>query len=345
MLRPNWSLLGVGVLVSLWVTHLSGCAASRALDKPAPKNYGVLKPGTNRDLVRAELGQPQQSVSKNDCDVFAFEKGSSGWKYMRAIGYSILDIGTLGVSEVVTNAAEAGVGKEKVRVRVCYDKNQDVQFSERMEVGKPIKLMTGAYPPAAPEVYTVSGGISGLAGTGLVLRLNDAASLRIADNGAFLFPTGVASGSPFSVRVETQPTSPSQTCSVAQGNGTINAANISNVLVNCVTNAFSIWGQVSGLTGGGLVLRNNGAGDLAVAADGAVKFADKLTSGAPYNVVVATQPNDQGLFCTVSGGSGIVGNSDVTTVSVTCVSDNPEPATPPADGAPTTVTLPAPPPP
>ena len=148
--RPRWLSALFVASAAAALLGLGGCAASRALDKPSPKNYGVLKPGTNRDLVRAELGQPQQSVSKNDCDVFAFEKGSSGWKYMRAIGYGLLDIGTLGVSEVVTNTAEAGVGKDKVRVRVCFDKQQDVLFAEKLEVGKQPALMTGSYPPPAP---------------------------------------------------------------------------------------------------------------------------------------------------------------------------------------------------
>lgn len=315
------AVLCFAVLSCAVAIDVGGCAASRALDKPSPKNYGVLKPGTNRDLVRAELGQAQPSVSKMDCDVFAFEKGSSGWKYMRAIGYSLLDIGTLGVSEVLTNPAEAGVGKDRERVRVCYDKNQNVLYSEKMEVGKPAALFTGAYPPPSADNFTVSGGISGLAGAGLTLQLNGAQSLAVTDNGAFFFKAGVATGQPYAITVETQPTGPSQTCTVAQGKGIVNAANVANVSVSCTTNSFAIWGQVSGLTGSGLVLQNNGADDLAVTGNGPVRFAGKLQSGAPYLVTILSQPIEPELVCAVTGGAGTVGSADVTTVAVDCVND------------------------
>jgi hypothetical protein len=151
MYVPKHTLIGV-----LMIVLVSGCAASRALNEPSKKNYDVLRPGTNRDLVRAELGDPLKSVARDECDVFSFQEGSSGWKYLRAMGYSILDIGTLGISEVVTNPVEASVGKDKVRLRVCYDAIQDVAYSEKLEVGKPPVLMTGAYPPAPPATVSAT---------------------------------------------------------------------------------------------------------------------------------------------------------------------------------------------
>ncbi len=122
----------------------SACSINRALDEPHKKDYNVLQPGTSRDLVRAELGQPLVSVSHDDCDVFSFQEGSSGWKYMRAVSYGVLDVATLGAAELATNPTEAAVGKDKLRVRACYDARQNVVYSERLEVGKNAKLMTGA---------------------------------------------------------------------------------------------------------------------------------------------------------------------------------------------------------
>jgi hypothetical protein len=124
----------------------SACSINRALDEPHKKDYNVLQPGTNRDLVRAELGQPLASVNHDDCDVFSFQEGSSGWKYVRAVSYGVLDVATLGAAELATNPTEAAVGKDKLRVRVCYDARQNVVYSERLEVGKDAKLMTGLYP-------------------------------------------------------------------------------------------------------------------------------------------------------------------------------------------------------
>lgn len=135
------------LLLTACALSLAGCAAGRALNKPAEKDYDVLEVGTDRDLVRAELGQPMASATAGNCDIFSFEEGSGGLKYLRAAGYSLLAIGTLGISEMVTNPVEAAVGNDKVRIRVCYDPQQNVSYSEVLRVGKPAKLMSGSYPP------------------------------------------------------------------------------------------------------------------------------------------------------------------------------------------------------
>lgn len=79
---------------------------------------------------------------------------------------------------------------------------------------------------------------------------------------------------------------------------------------------FTIGGSVTGLTGTGLVLQNNGGGDLQINASGNFTFATALSSGSTYAVTVRTQPTGQ--HCTVGSGSGTVGNAAVTNVAVTC---------------------------
>jgi hypothetical protein len=100
--------------------------------------------------------------------------------------------------------------------------------------------------------------------------------------------------------------------------------------------------MVSGLNGGGLVLQNNGGGDTAVGADGAVTFAS-AQSGAAYAITVLTQPTSPDQTCTVSNGSGTIAQSNVTNVTVACV-DNYQPTYTPAakgdpQGTPTTQTI------
>jgi len=84
---------------------------------------------------------------------------------------------------------------------------------------------------------------------------------------------------------------------------------------------YNIKGQVSGLTGMGLVLQNNGADDLTVDAAGEFVFAAKLDEGADYAVTVKTQPHDPTQACTVAMGSGKVGTEDVTNVAITCATN------------------------
>ncbi len=173
----------------------------------------------------------------------------------------------------------------------------------------------------APETFQVGGQVSGLAGHGLVLQDNGGDSLSVSADGTFVFPTSLASGAAYAVTVGTQPSTPTQTCMVANGSGSIAGANVTNVAVTCTTDKFTIGGTVTGLTGSGLVLRDNGGDDLTVGADGAFTFATPLASGAAYAVTVQTQPSAPAQACTVSGGSGTVGSGNVTGVVVNCATD------------------------
>lgn len=84
--------------------------------------------------------------------------------------------------------------------------------------------------------YTVSGSVSGLSGSGLVLQLNGANDIAVNVNGSVAFSANLQAGTTYTVTVKTQPGSPSQTCTVANGTGTIGSANVTNVSVACTNN-------------------------------------------------------------------------------------------------------------
>jgi hypothetical protein len=65
-------------------------------------------------------------------------------------------------------------------------------------------------------------------------------------NGTFAFSTPVASGAIYDVTVKTQPTGFCQTCTVMAGSGTVTNADITDVIVTCTTNRYSVGGTVSG---------------------------------------------------------------------------------------------------
>ena len=79
---------------------------------------------------------------------------------------------------------------------------------------------------------------------------------------------------------------------------------------------YGIGGTVTGLTGGTLVLQNNGGDDLSITANGSFKFQTELASDAAYVVTILTQP--VGQFCTVSSGRGTA-TTEVTTALVQCL--------------------------
>jgi len=82
------------------------------------------------------------------------------------------------------------------------------------------------------------------------------------------------------------------------------------------TGPFTIGGTVTGMTGTGLVLQDNGGDDLTVTLS-PFTFATKVASGGAYAVTVKTQPSNPAQICTVTGGSGKA-SANVTSVQVTC---------------------------
>jgi len=177
----------------------------------------------------------------------------------------------------------------------------------------------GSSSSRAPVTYAIGGTVSGLSGTGLVLQNNVGNNLSVSANGSFTFTTAIASGGSYNVTVLTQPSSPTQTCGVASGSGTA-SANVAGVQVTCTTNTYTIGGTVSGLSGTGLVLQDNGGNNLTVFANGSFTFTAALASGTAYSVTVFSQPSSPAQTCgATAGGSGTVASANVTSVVVTCI--------------------------
>jgi hypothetical protein len=169
---------------------------------------------------------------------------------------------------------------------------------------------------AAPT-FTIGGTLSGLTpGALLSLFNNGADQLNLATNGAFAFRLGLLPGAAYNVTIAAQPTG--ETCTVSNGSGTVGTSNVTTVSVSCKANpTFIIGGTVSGLnTGASVTLLDNATDFLTVSTNGAFTFKTALATGAAYNVTVNTQP--VGETCTVTGATGTVASSNVTTVSVSC---------------------------
>ena len=86
--------------------------------------------------------------------------------------------------------------------------------------------------------YSIGGTVSGLAGAGLVLRLNSVVvavqeDLPVVADGPFVFASTLEGGVDYRVTVLTQPTSPSQTCVVSAASGTVTTADVTTVAVAC----------------------------------------------------------------------------------------------------------------
>jgi hypothetical protein len=173
---------------------------------------------------------------------------------------------------------------------------------------------------SAPVTYTIGGTVAGLSGSGLVLQNNGSNALTVSAGAAsFTFSTAIASGGAYSVTVLSQPSNPSQTCMVSGGSGTVASANVTSVQLTC-TSIYTIGGTISGLSGSGLVLQDNGSNALTVSAGAAsFTFSTAIASGGAYSVTVLSQPSNPSQTCRVSSGSGTVAGANVTSVAVSCI--------------------------
>jgi hypothetical protein len=178
-----------------------------------------------------------------------------------------------------------------------------------------------AATPAA--AYQVKGSVSGLTGT-LVLELNGENDLPITQNGSFAFAATLADGASYHVTVTTQPDG--QTCTVHNGDGTVNGHDITFVVVTCEDNFHTIGGSVSGFahcTGGLTVYSRTDpfcmadCERVAISSDGPFTFANGHASGITYSALAAAGGKDA-CSCLVTNSSGTVGTVNVTNIAVTC---------------------------
>ena len=166
------------------------------------------------------------------------------------------------------------------------------------------------------QKYGLSGTVSGLNGSGLGLSVNGSTIAVASGAKEIVLAASLPAGTAYTVRVATQPSV--ETCTVANGTGTITTANVGNVVVTCADRAYTLGGTISGLEGSGLVLANET--DTLPISSGATSFTlpTPVAYSSSYRVTVATQPS--GLSCVVAHGTGTMAASAVTNIAVSCTS-------------------------
>lgn len=171
------------------------------------------------------------------------------------------------------------------------------------------------------NTYTVGGNVIGLAaGNQVVIQNNGADELILNSNSGFVFPVALTDESAYDVQVTLNPSAPNQTCVVTNGTGNLTGANVTDVIISCITNTYSIGGTVSGLAGGNtLTLQNNLTDDLLVSANGAFTFATQLADQSSYTVTVLNQPETPNQTCTVTNNSGVLNGANQTDILINCV--------------------------
>jgi hypothetical protein len=175
----------------------------------------------------------------------------------------------------------------------------------------------GSSGSGSSQSLTLSGTVSGLSASGLVLANGSATAPVTSGAATFSFGAVLSSGATYAVTVQTQPTG--QACSIASGSGTTGSASITNVAVTCTTPTYSLGGSVARLSAAGLVIAN-GSDTVTVAAGGtSFTLPTQLVAGSAYSVTVKTQPTNQ--ICSVANGTGTVASANIANVVVTCATE------------------------
>jgi 6-phosphogluconolactonase (cycloisomerase 2 family) len=136
-------------------------------------------------------------------------------------------------------------------------------------------------------------------GSGLMLALNGSGNLSVSGNGRFTFSTGLAGSSSYTVTVAMQPSGPSQLCTVANGTGSVAAADVTSVSVSC--EFVGRFAYVSGTAGITAYSINHSTGLLT-----ALPGSPYAASGHSTNSV-ALHPNGKLVYAADPGGPGIAG--------------------------------------
>lgn len=126
----HFSRLARITILALLAALLNGCSVYMAAHQPEKKNLEVLKAGTPRSLVLAEIGQPRATETRDGkrVDVFSFVQGySKGNKTGRAVFHGAADVLTIGLWEVVGTPAEAAFDGKKLAFEVTYDGDNRVE--------------------------------------------------------------------------------------------------------------------------------------------------------------------------------------------------------------------------
>lgn len=126
----------ITALGAVFALSALGCSSYKAMNQPDEKNLSViLAPGSDRDLVRAELGQPLsygKDSEGNEYEVYSFVDGyNTATKSSRAFFHFAADVLTIGLWEIIGNPIEGAYKGDKLTYRVAY-KNGKVSKVENL---------------------------------------------------------------------------------------------------------------------------------------------------------------------------------------------------------------------
>lgn len=202
-------------------------------------------------------------------------------------------------------------------------KNLSYKFLSRLLIAATIFLFAacGGGGSGSPTTYTVGGNLGGLTSGTLTIALNKTQTLNLTKDGNFTFQ-GINAGSAYAVTIVTQPVG--QTCGFINNPAGQNiSANITNIILICSQNTYTISGTVTGLTNGQIInlVDNDNITHFALVSGNSFTMSGSYITGQKYSIGLSEF--NFGENCSFKNENGRIINSNVTNVQVTCTAAPP----------------------
>lgn len=156
-------------------------------------------------------------------------------------------------------------------------------------------------------------------GTSAVVSNQTGEQITVNSGEVVAFPTLLDDGSIYQLTIDTQPSTPSQTCTFFNdGYYWMQAA--TTEFLDCEINQFTIGGSVTGLLiGNEIVIQNNDADDLTISENGEFVFATVLDDLSNYEVSILQQPQGGPTqTCVLVNQQGNLAGNDISNVQIDC---------------------------
>ncbi|QBE64171.1 hypothetical protein [Pseudoduganella lutea] len=167
--------------------------------------------------------------------------------------------------------------------------------------------------------YDANGNLEPLSNPGLVLANGDDEIAVPVGTTRFSFPKTIEYGNAFNVVVKTQPQH--MTCDPTSTPGTAGRNESINIALRCQQNKYAVGVTVKGLTEAAATDARlqliNGSSVVEVTAASPVASFGSIPVGTAYGITIFQQPLNQ--TCTITNGSGIMGDADRADAVVNCV--------------------------
>lgn len=249
-------------------------------------------------------------------DIDILVTGLAGGTVSFSNGSDTLDVSTDGTQTISTlddgSAFDVDITAQPINpYQVCSFTNPDSGVLNGSDVIIAVECVINQ--------YDVDIELTGLASGNNISFANGADTLTMTANGTQTIST-LEDGSSFNVDItSSQPVSPNQTCSfTSPRSGNLNGSDVT-VSVECITNQYSVGGNLTGLeVDNSLVVQNNFTDNLMLLTNGDFSFSTPIDDLNQYSISVLTHPTTPNQTCDVFQATGTVNGNSIDNIDIVC---------------------------